>query len=189
MSSKSDSSLFTFHHGSDTIYLLLYIDDIILTTSFPSLIYKVVTQLSSEFPMCDLGSLFFFLGSAATRSAYSLFISQSAFAQEITTRADMAACNLCNTLDDTKSKLVVGGDPVPDPTLYCSLAGALQYLTFTNPDIAYVVQQVCLFIHDPYSPHFHALKRILRYLCGTLTHGLHIRSSVVDHLVSYSDVD
>jgi len=45
-----------------------------------------------------------------------------------------------------------------------SLAGALQYLTFTRPDIAYAVQQVCLHMHDPREPHLAALKRILRYI-------------------------
>ncbi|KAJ9559625.1 hypothetical protein OSB04_004785 [Centaurea solstitialis] len=80
----------------------------------------------------------------------------------------------------------VGGS---DTTLYRSLAGALQYLTFTRPDIAYAVQQVCLFMHDPRLPHLNALKRILRYLKGTLSHGLHLKVSAVDRLVAYSDVD
>ncbi|GJU18613.1 ribonuclease H-like domain-containing protein [Tanacetum coccineum] len=65
---------------------------------------------------------------------------------------------------DTESKLGNDGDPVYDPTLYRSLAGSLQYLTFTRPDISYAVQQVCLHMHDPLEPHFSALKRILR--CG-----------------------
>ncbi|GJR00637.1 ribonuclease H-like domain-containing protein [Tanacetum coccineum] len=51
---------------------------------------------------------------------------------------------------------------IVDPTLYRSLAGSLQYLTFTRPDITHVVQQVCLYMHDPREPHFSALKRILR---------------------------
>ena len=55
-----------------------------------------------------------------------------------------------------------------DPTDYRSLAGALQYLTFTRPDIAYAVQQVCLYMHDPRESHLAALKRILRYIRGTL---------------------
>lgn len=101
----------------------------------------------------------------------------------------MATCNPCSTPTDTKSKLVAGGEPVSDPTLYQCLVGALQYLTFTRPDIAYVVQQVCLYMHDPCAPHLHALKRILRYLQGMLTHGLHIRPSAIDRLVSYSDAD
>ncbi|KAJ9549163.1 hypothetical protein OSB04_021706 [Centaurea solstitialis] len=189
LSSKTDTSLFTYHRGSDTIYLLLYVDDIILTASSPTLISMVISKLSSEFPMSDLGPLSFFLGIAASRSKSGLFLSQSAFAQEILARADMVSCNPCSTPADTKTKLAVDGEPVPDPTLYRSLAGALQYLTFTRPDIAYAVQQVCLFMHDPRIPHLNVLKRILRYLKGTLSHGLHIKASAVDRLVAYSDVD
>ncbi|KAJ9568111.1 hypothetical protein OSB04_004077 [Centaurea solstitialis] len=189
LSSKTDTSLFTYHRGSDTIYLLLYVDDIILTASSPTLISMVISKLSSEFPMSDLGPLSFFLGIAASRSRSGLFLSQSAFAQEILARADMVSCNPCSTPADTRTKLAVDGEPVPDPTLYRSLAGALQYLTFTRPDIAYAVQQVCLFMHDPRLTHLNALKRILRYLKGTLSHGLHIKASVVDRLVAYSDAD
>ncbi|GJX30178.1 ribonuclease H-like domain-containing protein [Tanacetum coccineum] len=58
-----------------------------------------------------------------------------------------------------------------------SLAGALQYLTFTRPDISYAVQQVCLFMHDPREPHLSALKRVLRYVSGTLSYGLQLYSS------------
>jgi len=58
------------------------------------------------------------------------------------------------------------------PTAYRSLAGVLQYLTFTRPDITYVVQQICLHMHDPREPHLTALKRILRYLRGTVDFGL-----------------
>ncbi|KAJ9545500.1 hypothetical protein OSB04_025207 [Centaurea solstitialis] len=188
-SSKSDSSLFVYHHGRDTIYLLLYVDDIILTASSPDLVTRVISRLSSEFQMTDLGALSFFLGVAATRSSSGLFLSQSVFAQEIISRAGMDTCNPCSTPADTKSKLPSSGAPVSDPTLYRSLAGALQYLTFTRPDISYAVQQICLFMHDPREPHFNVLKRILRYLRGTLSMGLFLRPSSIDRLVSYTDAD
>jgi hypothetical protein len=55
---------------------------------------------------------------------------------------------------------------------YQSLTGALQYLTFSRPDITYVVQQVCLHMHTLQEPHLTALKRILRYLHGSLNYGL-----------------
>jgi hypothetical protein len=69
------------------------------------------------------------------------------------------------------------------------LAGALQYLTITRPDIAYAVQQVCLHMHDPRVPHLTATKRILRYLQGTLDLGLlFCRTSTLD-LVVYTNAD
>ena len=57
------------------------------------------------------------------------------------------------------------------------------------PDIAYVVQQVCLHMHDPREPHLAALKRILRYVRGTLHLGLELRPSSQHELVAYSDAD
>jgi hypothetical protein len=72
---------------------------------------------------------------------------------------------------------------------YRSLTGALQYLTFSRPDIAYAVQQVCLHMHTPWEPHLTALKRILRYLRGSLDYGLLLRPSPTSELVVYTDAD
>nr|GEX21404.1 ribonuclease H-like domain-containing protein [Tanacetum cinerariifolium] len=170
--SKTDTSLFVFHHGSDIAYLLLYVDNIILTASSTALLQRIIALLHSEFAMTDLGSLNYFLGISAQRSSSGTFLSQSKFAKEIIERAHMQNCNPCKTPFDTKSKLGSDGDPVSDPTLYRSLAGALQYLTFTRLDLSYVVQQVFLYMHDPHDPYFTALKRILRYVRGTLDYGL-----------------
>lgn len=74
-SSHSDSSLFTFYSDTETIYLILYVNDMILTTSDTSLITGVISHHSSEFSMIDLGPLSFFLGIDATRFTDSLFLS------------------------------------------------------------------------------------------------------------------
>ncbi|GKA85185.1 ribonuclease H-like domain-containing protein [Tanacetum coccineum] len=112
---------------------------------------------------------------------------QVKYASELLERAGMLTCNPCRTPVDMDSKLSADGDP--DPTLYRSLAGALQYLTFTRPDISYVVQQVCLYMHDPREPYFSALKRILWYIRGTMPYGLQLFSSTTSSLVAYSDAD
>ncbi|GKB74372.1 ribonuclease H-like domain-containing protein [Tanacetum coccineum] len=70
------------------------------------------------------------------------FLSQKKYASEILERVYMVNCNPSWTLVDTESKMEADGDPVSDPTLYQSLAGSLQYLTFTRPDITYVVKQL-----------------------------------------------
>jgi hypothetical protein len=91
---------------------------------------------------------------------------------------------------DLKAKLAVdSGPPVRDPSRFRSIAGALQYLTFTRPDIAYAVQQVCLYMHDPRESHLAAMKRILRYLRGTPDYGLLLRRSRSADLVVYTDAD
>lgn len=74
-----------------------------------------------------------------------------------------------------------------DPTYYRQLVGALQYLTFTRPDIA--VNQVCLFMHDHRVPHYQALKRIIRYIQGTKSHGLQLVKGSLDQLTAYTDAD
>jgi len=90
---------------------------------------------------------------------------------------------------DTNPKLAADGPPVQDASDFRSLAGALQYLTFTSPDITYAVQQVCLHMHDPREPHLAALKRILRYVKGNLHLGLLLRPSSQSELTVYSDAD
>jgi hypothetical protein len=140
--------------------------------------------------MTDLGHLHYFLGVSVQRSSAGLFLSQAKYAAEILEKANMSSCNPCSTPLEVQSKLSAkGGPPVADPTLYRSLAGALQYLTLTRPDIAHVVQQVCLYMHDPRESHFALIKRILRYIKGTLQFGLSFSRRQSHELVVYSDAD
>ncbi|GJT45880.1 ribonuclease H-like domain-containing protein [Tanacetum coccineum] len=139
--------------------------------------------------MTDLGPLNYFLGVSVTRDSSGLFLSQQKYVVEILEKAHMLNCNPSRTTVDTESKLGVGGDPVSDLTLYWSLTGSLQYLTFTRPDISYAVQQVCLHMHDPREPHLSALKMILQYVQGTLNYGVQLFSSSTTDLVAYSDAD
>ncbi|GJR98762.1 ribonuclease H-like domain-containing protein [Tanacetum coccineum] len=187
--SKTDSSLFVFHRGSDIAYFLLYVDDIILIASSSAFLQRIIASLHSKFAMTNLGSLNYFLGISAQRLTSGLFLSQLKFIKEILERAHMQNYNPCRTPVDTESKLGSDGEPVSDPTLYHSLAGALQYLTFMRPDLSYVVQQVCLYMHDPRDPYFTALNRILRYVRGTLDYGPQLHVSSTTQLTSYTDAD
>ncbi|GJW32826.1 ribonuclease H-like domain-containing protein [Tanacetum coccineum] len=175
--------------GSQVAYLLIYVDDIILTASSPVLLQQIVDSLHKEFDMTDLGALNYFLGISAVRHPTGLFLSQKKYARQLLERAHMVNCNPSRTPIDTDSKLGPDGVPVQDPTLYRSLAGGLQYLTFTRPDLSYAVQQVCLYMHDLREPHFAALKRILRYVQGTLELGLQLYASATTSLVGYTDAD
>lgn len=187
--SRSDSSLFIYHSPHATAYLLLYVDDIIITASSSEFLQRTISQLNHEFAMTDLGALNYFLGISVVRSSTGLFLSQQKYAVEILERANMVNCNPSRTPAEPIQKLDATGPPVADPSLYRSLAGALQYLTFTRPDIAFAVQQLCLYMHDPREPHLHALKRVLRYIRGTISHGLHLHVSPSSDLIAYSDAD
>ncbi|GJT27040.1 ribonuclease H-like domain-containing protein [Tanacetum coccineum] len=177
------------HHGSQVAYLLIYVDDIILTSSSPALLQQIIDSLHKEFDMTDLGALNYFLGISTDRTSTGLFLSQKKYALQLLECAHMVHCNPSRTPVDTESKLGPEGVPVQDPTLYRSLAGGLQYLTFTRPDLYYAVQQVCLYMHDPREPHFAALKRIMRYVRGTVDFGLQLYASATTSLVGYTDAD
>nr|GEU42361.1 ribonuclease H-like domain-containing protein [Tanacetum cinerariifolium] len=139
---------------------------------------------ASYITQADLGPINYFLGISVIRDSSALFLSQKKYVIEILEKAHMVSCNPSRTPVDTESKLCVDGDPVSDPTLYQSLAGSLQYHTFTRPDIFYAVQQVCLRMHDPREPHLSALKRILWYIQGTLNYDLQLFSSSTTNLVA-----
>jgi hypothetical protein len=166
---KSDTSLFVFRRGSDMVYLLLYVDDIVLTASSAALLQQTISALKREFTMKDLGPLHHFLGVSVQHQANKLFLTQRQFALDILERAGLVDCKPVLTPVDMHVKVSVKSrPPVADPTHFRSLVRALQYLTFTRPDIAYAVQQICLHMHDPREPHLTAMKRTLRYLQVTL---------------------
>ena len=188
--STSNHSLFIYRRGSDMAYILLYVYDIILITSSDDLRKSIMALLAYEFAMKDLGPLSYFLGIVVTRHDDGLFLHQSTYASDIIARAGMASCKPSTTPVNTKQKLsTTANNSYDDPTLYRSTAGALQYLTFTRPDISYAVQQVCLHMHTSCTDHMLALKRILRYVQGTLHYGLHLYSSPIEKLISYTDAD
>jgi hypothetical protein len=102
--------------------------------------------------MKDLDELHHFLGMHVQRCSDGLLLSQRQYMLDILDRAGMAECKLCSTLVDTNPKVAAAeGALVSDASDFRSLAGALQYLMFTRPDIAYVAQQVYLHMHAPVS--------------------------------------
>ncbi|GJV98785.1 ribonuclease H-like domain-containing protein [Tanacetum coccineum] len=112
-------------------------DTVIQTLSSRGL--RIISLLHAEFAMTDLGPLNYFLSIYATRTTSGIFLSQTKYAIEILEQAQMLNCNPCRTPIDTEKKLGPEGSPVTDPTLYRSLAGSLQHLTFTRPDFSYAL--------------------------------------------------
>ncbi|GJU20624.1 ribonuclease H-like domain-containing protein [Tanacetum coccineum] len=162
---RCDSSLFIYTQGSQVTYSLIYVDDIILTASSLVLLQQILDSLHKEFDMTDLEALNYFLGISVIRHPIGLFLSQKKYARQLLERAHMVNCNPSRTPIDTDSKLGPDGVLVQDPTLYHSLAGGLQYLTFTRPDLSYAVQQ------------------------GTLELGLQLYASATTSLLGYTDAD
>nr|GEZ09004.1 ribonuclease H-like domain-containing protein [Tanacetum cinerariifolium] len=99
-----DSSLFIFHQGKDTAYLLLYI---VLTAFSLDLLHQIIRSLHQEFAMTDLGYLNYFLGIYVTRDSSGMLLSQKKYAVKILEHAGMVNCNPSRTPVDTESRLVM----------------------------------------------------------------------------------
>nr|GEW37959.1 hypothetical protein [Tanacetum cinerariifolium] len=116
------------NHGSHVAYLLIYVDDIILTTSSPVPLQQIVDSLYNDFDMTDLVVINYFLGISAVCHPTVLFLSQKEYALQLLERAHMINYNPSQTPVDTDSKLSPDGVPFQDPTLYRSLAGGSSIL-------------------------------------------------------------
>jgi hypothetical protein len=153
-SNQADSSLFVYSSAPEVIYLLLYVDDIIITGSNMSLIDSFIRKLRLEFSMKDLGTLNYFLGLEFTHSAIGIFLSQLKYTRDLLLGADLLDSKPVATPMIVSQHLTADGSPFHSPTTYCSLVGALQYLTITRPDITQAVNLVSQFMHDPREHHF-----------------------------------
>uniref|UniRef100_A0A2N9EV34 Uncharacterized protein n=1 Tax=Fagus sylvatica TaxID=28930 RepID=A0A2N9EV34_FAGSY len=142
------------------------------------------------FEMKDLGPLSYFLGLEVSSSSDGYYLTQAKYTSDLISRAGITDSKIVDTPIEYNNRLNThDGEPLPDATLYRQLVGSLVYLTVTRPDISYAVHIVSQFMAAPRSLHYAALLRILRYLKGTLFHGLHFSSQSSLTLQAYSDAD
>nr|GEX45274.1 hypothetical protein [Tanacetum cinerariifolium] len=87
---RYDSSLFIYQHGSEVAYLLIYVDDIVLTASSKDLLQRIISSFHEEFDMTDLGMLNYFLGISIICDSTCMFLSLKKYAFELLDRAHMA---------------------------------------------------------------------------------------------------
>lgn len=144
--SASNQSLFVFIKDTIKIYLLLYVDDIILTGNDATFINDLIVSLSSTFKMKDMGALSYFLGINVTRSSAGLVLDQSKYILKLLEKSDIVGAKPMASPANSVKLHHNNGTCLSDPTLYGSLVGAFQYVTLTRPDIAYSVNQACQFL-------------------------------------------
>uniref|UniRef100_A0A2N9GUG0 Reverse transcriptase Ty1/copia-type domain-containing protein n=1 Tax=Fagus sylvatica TaxID=28930 RepID=A0A2N9GUG0_FAGSY len=189
IASTADSSLFIYKEHKVIAYLLLYVDDIVLTSNTPAFLDTLIHKLSSVFDLKDLGSLHYFLGLQVTRTPSRLYINQAKYAQDLLKKHNMLDCKPASSPSCPNTRLSLhDGDPLPDPHAYRSMVGALHYLTFTRPDISFAVHQVCQYMSTPTTTHLAAAKRVLRYIRGTFNHGIEFTPGPLS-LSAYTDAD
>ena len=187
--SRADTSLFFRIRGKEVIYLLIYVDDMLVTGSSSTAIKKIISKLSDHFSLKDLGEVKHFLGVEVTHTAQGLHLCQAAYIKELLNKVQMQDCKpyptpMLNNLKLSKND----GDPFMDGKLYRSTVGALQYATITRPEISFCVNKVSQFMASPLDTHWKAVKRILRYLAGSIDYGLHVQRSE-SVLTAFSDSD
>ncbi|KAM0002129.1 putative RNA-directed DNA polymerase [Helianthus debilis subsp. tardiflorus] len=187
--SRADSSLFILRKDTHIMYLLVYVDDLILTGNDDTILRSFISRLHREFAIKDLGSLNYFLGLEVVHTDTGLFLTQAKYAKDILLRAKLFDSKPVHTPLAPHESFTASGVPYSDPTSYRSLVGALQYLTITRPDLSYAVNQLSQFLHCPTVDHFRAVKRLLRYVKGTISFGLSYSRSHPPDIVGYSDAD
>ncbi|KAJ0806767.1 putative RNA-directed DNA polymerase [Helianthus annuus] len=186
--SKTDPSLFIYSAKGTILYMLVYVDDIILTGNNPSAIDRVIHSLSQTFAIQDLGSLSYFLGIEVVCKGPDMILSQKKYILELLQRAGLSQAKPVTSPITTIANLSLGDSPLFDnPVRYRQIVGALQYVTLSRPDITFAVNKVCQFMHSPTENHWSAVKRILRYLQGTSNYGLLITQASTSILHAYTD--
>ncbi|KAM1473016.1 hypothetical protein ACFX2I_029191 [Malus domestica] len=187
--SSCDYSLFVYSHSGVYLILLIYVDDILITGNSPHQISRLIKRLGTLFSMKDLGPLNYFLGVEVKYDGTTMHLCQAKYALDLLSRTKFTDAKPISTPAVSGQKLSAHvGDPFEHPDLYRSVVGALQYLTVTRPDLSYAVNQVCQFMHAPTTHHWMAVKRILRYLKATPSHGLLYKPGSAQ-LSAYSDAD
>ncbi|VFQ88437.1 unnamed protein product [Cuscuta campestris] len=119
----------------------------------------------------------------------SSYIKPSLLLKSLNVRECSLSSPSLRLLTQKASYLPILGALVDDPSLYRSTAGALEYLTFTRPNLTYAFQQLFIHLHCPRTTHLTALKRVLHFLHGTVTHEITLSRSTTDSLQDCSDVD
>jgi hypothetical protein len=149
--SKTDISLFYYRKGKQTIFILVYVDDIIVTSSSQDAVHALLRDLEKEFALKYFGDLHYFLGIEVQRSKDGLLLKQQRYATDILQRVGMMTCKPESTPLSASEKLSpTEGQPlsIEDSTKYRSIVGALQYLTLTRP-IFQSIKSVNFYILPP----------------------------------------
>lgn len=190
LQSHSDPNLYYAHIGNDTIALLVYVDDILLTGSNPQLLTQLKFHLHQNFKTKDLGPITRYLGVQFERTPHSLRMHQTEYAISILQQFGMDICKPSMTPLPEGLLLPKQSDsPLVDATLYRMLVGKLLFLTKTRPDISYAVSVVSRFMQSPQEIHLQAAKHILRYVRRYPDLGLSFRQGDTNCLRGFTDAD
>ncbi|GJX11760.1 retrovirus-related pol polyprotein from transposon TNT 1-94 [Tanacetum coccineum] len=185
-----DPTLFIRRFDDDILVVHVYVDDIIFGSTHPRYTQLFSDLMKSRFEMSMMGEMTFFLGLQVNQSPCGIFINQSNYVLEILKKYGMETCDPVGTPMEIKDKLDLdqNGSPV-DATKYRSMIGALMYLTSSRPDIVHATCLCARYQAKPTEKHLKEVKRIFRYLRGTVNMGLWYTKDSGFELTGFSDAD
>ncbi|GJR42097.1 retrovirus-related pol polyprotein from transposon TNT 1-94 [Tanacetum coccineum] len=185
-----DPTLFIRKEGKELLLVQVYVDDIIFVASTPELCDLFAKIMCSKFKMSMMGGISFFLGLQIFQNPRGIFINQSKYAFESLKKYGFDSCDPVDTPMVEKSKLYKDKEgKVVDPSHYRGMIGTLLYLTASRPDLQFAICMCARYQARPTKKHLHAVKRIFRYLKGTLNRGLWYPKDSLIELTAFADAD
>lgn len=188
--SDSDPCVFVSHKNRNTLILAIYVDDGLVVGDDKKNIDLVIEQLKREFEMTVM-DVNCFLGFEIEKRENGTFIMhQTAYAKKVLRKFRMDECNPVSIPSDPNQTLSKFCDSEVSNFPYRQLIGSLMYLSIaTRPDISYAIGNVSRYMENPTVVHERALKRILKYVAGTVSHGIQFNKNGNHRLIGFSDAD
>ncbi|PNX93517.1 retrovirus-related Pol polyprotein from transposon TNT 1-94 [Trifolium pratense] len=188
--SYSDYSLFTLHRDSAELYVLVYVDDLIISGNDNKSIESFKSYLSTCFHMKDLGTLKYFLGIEVARNSNGIFLCQQKYTLDIIAEAGLLGSKPVGfPLEQNHHLPLATGTPLQNPDRYRRLVGRLVYLTVTRAELSYCVHMLAQFMHKPLEEHWNAAIRVVRYLKGNPGQGILLKAACDLQLYAWCDSD
>jgi len=161
-------------NGGSMVIMCIYVDDLLITRNNNAKIEGFKQTLMAKFKIIDLGRLKYFLGMEFIEDSRGMILHQHKYASEILKKFNMINSNPAATpakMRVRNGECNVESEEV-DITLYKQMVGSLRYLCNNKPDISFVVGWISRFMNQPRKVHLIAVKRVLRYIKGTVGHGI-----------------
>lgn len=190
LKSSAESTLYVKSAEDMFLILVLYVDDMLLTGPQKVHIAAFKAELQHRFEMSDLGPLHYYLGIQFMQTSGGIYLQQSMYIQKLLQKFSFQDCKPVATPVESGVKLSLeDAGELFDATVYKQAVGSLLYLCNTRPDIQYGVSVLSRFMHCPGTKHWQAVKRIFRYLQGTIHLGLFYPRGDASCLQGYCDSD